>query len=219
MANKVLSIKMDEKDIERLRLYYELLVRTGFLSQKTTSLNAFYKHLLLDYLEDDINKAFTTYSGYGMSPAFINPDTMEENKSYMLANTYNLDSEMFEIYKKCLKELFSERVDMLKEDAKQFNKVVKSQIVVMDGWWYEMECFPCEDENEEFASFWGRKAFEMMGIQDEDYQKNEFNETIEMIEKSSVSEELKQKLIAEIEKYEKQRKQNYNLLQGRRGEN
>ena len=62
MANKVLSIKMDEKDIEKLKTYYELLVRTGFLSRETTSLNALYKHLLLDNLPDDMFHAFSIYS-------------------------------------------------------------------------------------------------------------------------------------------------------------
>ena len=81
MANKVLSIKIDEKDIERLRMYYDALIRAGFLSSKTMSLNAFYKHLLLDYLEDDVCKAFAIYSNYGISPRCINPEEMNDNKS------------------------------------------------------------------------------------------------------------------------------------------
>ena len=104
MANKVLSIKMDEKDIERLKKYYEALTRAGFLPSGTMSLNAFYKHLLLDYLEDDVHRAFATYSNYGISPRCINPEEMNDNKSFTLANTYNLDGEMFEAYKKCVKE-------------------------------------------------------------------------------------------------------------------
>ena len=50
MANKVLTIKMDEKDIERIKKCYKAFVDAGFLSTQTMSLNAFYKHLLLDYL-------------------------------------------------------------------------------------------------------------------------------------------------------------------------
>ena len=87
MANKVLSIKMDEKDIERLRKYYEVLVSSGFLSGKTMSLNAFYKHLLLDYLEDDVSRAFATYSAYGITPRCINPESMDDNENFKLNNT------------------------------------------------------------------------------------------------------------------------------------
>ena len=35
MANKVLSIKMDEKDIEKLKKYYAALTGAGFLSSET----------------------------------------------------------------------------------------------------------------------------------------------------------------------------------------
>ena len=88
MANKVLSIKMDEKDIERLRKYYEVLVSSGFLSGKTMSLNAFYKHLLLDYLEDDVSRAFATYSAYGITPRCINPESMDDNENFKLNNAF-----------------------------------------------------------------------------------------------------------------------------------
>ena len=47
MANKVLSIKMDEKDIEKLKKYYAALTGAGFLSSETMSLNAFYKHFFI----------------------------------------------------------------------------------------------------------------------------------------------------------------------------
>lgn len=90
---------MDEKDIERLRKYYEALIGASFLSTKTMSLNAFYKHLLLDYLEDDVCRVFETYSNYGISPRCINPEEMNDNESATLTNTYNLNAEMFEIYK------------------------------------------------------------------------------------------------------------------------
>ena len=99
MANKVLSIKMDEKDIEKIKKYYAALTEAGFLSSETMSLNAFYKHLLLDYLEDDVNRAFATFSNYGISPRCINPEQLNDNESFTLTNTYNLDTEMFEIYK------------------------------------------------------------------------------------------------------------------------
>lgn len=215
MANKVLSIKMDEKDIERLRKYYEALIKSGFLSAKTMSLNAFYKHLLLDYLEDDICRAFTTYSNYGILPTCINPENLNDNESFTLTNTYNLNSEMFEIYKKCVKEALSRNVDMMKENAKLLNEVVKSDVIVTDGWMHELECISWMDMNEKKTSFWEDKAFETMGMQDKDFRDNEMDGEIEMIEKSSLSEELKQNLIGEIREYNSKRKQNYSILQGR----
>lgn len=215
MANKVLSIKMDEKDIERLKKYYKVLVEAGFLSSQTVSLNAFYKHLLLDYLEVDICRAFETYSEHGISPKCLNPDNLSDNESFRLTNTYNLDDEMFELYKKCIKETLSRNVDMMKENARLLNEVVKSDIIVSDGWVHEMECISWEDTNEKEVSFWEDKAFETMDMQEKDFIDNEMVGEIETIEKSSLSEEQKQKLIGEIKEYNRRRKQNYSILQGR----
>lgn len=215
MANKVLSIKMDEKDIERLRKYYDALIKAGFLSSKTMSLNAFYKHLLLDYLEDDIMRAFGSFSHYGISPKCINPEALNDNESVRLTNIYNLDEEMFEIYKACVKETLSRNVDIMKENSEQFNEVVETEIIVMDGWMYEMECISDIDMNEERISFWDNKAFEAMELQEKDFRENEIKGEIEMIEKASISAELKQKLINEIKEYDKKRKQNYSIFQGK----
>lgn len=215
MANKVLSIKMDEKDIERLKKYYEALIRSGFLSSKNMSLNAFYKHLLLDYLEDDVCRAFGTYSDFGISPMCINPEEMDDNGSFTLNNTFNLDVEMFEIYKQCVKETLSRNVDMMKENAELFNEVVKSQVIVTDGCIHNMECISVADMNERNASFWENKAFETMDLQEKDFRENELGGEIAMIEKSSIPSELKQKLIDEIKEYDNKRKQNYSITQGR----
>lgn len=217
MANKVLSIKMDEKDIERLKKYYAALTRAGFLSSETMSLNAFYKHLLLDYLEDDLHRAFATYSNYGISPICINPQKMNDNdhESFSLANTYNLDDEMFEVYKKCVKEALSSSVETMKENAGMFNEVVKSDVIVTEGWMMKMECISQDDVNGKEVSFWEDKAFETMSFQDKEYRENGIDGDIVMIEKSSVPAELKQKLINEIREYERKRKQNYSIVQGR----
>lgn len=215
MANKVLSIKMDEKDIEKIKKYYAALTEAGFLSSETMSLNAFYKHLLLDYLEDDVNRAFATYSNYGISPRCINPEQLNDNESFTLTNTYNLDTEMFEIYKKCVKEALNRSVDRMKENAGLFNEVVKSGVIVTEGWLYEMECIPWEDMNEKEVSFWEDKAFESLDLQEKEYRENGVDGDIAMVEKSSIPAELKQKLISEIVEYEKKRKQNYSIMQGR----
>lgn len=215
MANKVLSIKMDEKDIEKLKKYYAALVGAGFLPSETMSLNAFYKHLLLDYLEDDVHRAFATYSNYGISPRCINPEQLNDNESFTLTNTYNLDAEMFEIYKKCVKEALSRSVDVMKENAGLFNEVVKSDVIVTEGWLYEMECISWEDMNEKEVSFWEDKALEALELQEKEYRENGIDGDIAMIEKSSMPAALKQKLISKIMEYEKKRKQNYSITQGR----
>lgn len=214
MANKVLSIKMDEKDIERLRKYYEVLVKTGFLPSKTMSLNAFYKHLLLDYLEDDVCSAFATYSNYGILPKCMNPENMDDNESFKLNNTYNLNAETFEIYKKCVKEALGRSIDEMKENAEIFNEVVQADICVRDGWMYEWECIPRMDMDEKSPSFWEGKAFETIDLQAQDYRENEMSGEIAMIERSSIPEELKQKLINEINEYEEKRRQNHSIRRG-----
>lgn len=206
---------MDEKDIEKLKKYYAALVGAGFLSSETMSLNAFYKHLLLDYLEDDVHRAFTTYSNYGISPRCINPEQLNDNESFTLTNTYNLDAEMFETYKKCVKEALSRNVDVMKENAGVFNEVVKSDVIVTEGWMYEMECISWDELKEKEVSFWESKAFESLDLQEKEYRENGIGGDIAMIEKSSIPVELKQKLISEIMEYEKKRKQNYSITQGR----
>ena len=216
MANKVLSIKIDEKDIERLKKYYEALVKAGFLSKKTTSLNAFYKHLLLDYLEDDISRAFEAYSEYGVSPKYINPDMMDENSYFHLTNTYELGEEMFEIYKKCVKETLGKGIEEVHESAALLNEVVRSEITVHEGLFCELECMSWQDDNEKIDSFWIDKAFETMDSREKDFVEREVKADIDMIKKSGIEEELKQKLIDEITTNYQQRKQNYNMVQGRR---
>ena len=215
MANKVLSIKMDENDIERLKKYYKALVDTGFLSAETMSLNAFYKHLLLDYLDDDLNKAFVTFSKYGVASQWINPEKLDAREGCTLVNTYNLSEEMFENYKKCAKESLCKCVNEMKQNAKVFNEIVDSNVIVKSGFLCEMKCISWMDIDENKESFWERKALEMVEYQENNYKKNELDGEIEMIENSSISDELKQQLINEIREYEKKRKQNYSILQGR----
>lgn len=215
MANKVLSIKMDENDIERLKKYYKALVDTGFLPAETMSLNAFYKHLLLDYLEDDVNRAFATFSDYGISPRCLNPEKLGDGKGSTLVNIYNLSAEMFEVYEQCAKEVLNRTIDEMEKNAEIFNEVVNSEVIVTEGWLRELKCISSMDMNEKNTSFWGERAYEIVDLQERDFKKNEIDGEIEMIEKSSMSEELKQNLINEINEYEKKRKQNYNIIQGR----
>lgn len=215
MANKVLSIKMDEKDIERLKKYYETLINMGFLTSSKTSLNAFYKHLLLDYLEEDLSKVFATYSNYGIAPRFIDPEKLNVDNRFSLTNTYNLDAEMFENYEKCVKESISKKIDDMKESVEILKEVTNADVIIINNWMYEMEYLPKDEMNEENSAFWENRAVEIIDLQEKHLQENNINGEIEMIKKSSIPEGLKQKLINEMNEYEKKRKQNYRLMQGR----
>ena len=216
MANKVLSIKMDEKDIERLKKYYKALIKSGFLSSENMSLNGFYKHLLLDYLEEDVCRAFRIYSHFGISPRYINPEELDRDNGSLKLNTYNLDDDSFKNYKKCMKEELNRVIDELNNTVELFNEVVKTEIFVEEGWLYEIKCRPSTDMKSEQTSFWEDKAYERMELEEKYFKENEIQGDIEVIEKSSIPEELKQKLISEIEQYDKKRKLNYSITHGGR---
>lgn len=218
MANKVLSIKMDEKDIERLKKYYEVLVKAGYLSSKTISLNAFYKHLLLDYLEEDVKMAFAAYSEYALSPKCIDPERLNSEGGVMLSNTYNLSPEAFEIYKKCVQELLRRNIDEMNQNANQFNEVLKTDIFIDKGIFCELRCFPYMDTDERVPSFWEDKVYEKMDLIEAGESKQskiaEIDEEIAMVRSSSVSEDAKEQLINEILAYKEKLQQNYTIIRG-----
>lgn len=220
MANKVLSIKMDEKDIERLKKYYEVLVKAGYLSSKTMSLNAFYKHLLLDYLEEDVKMAFAAYSEYGQTPRCIDPDSLNRDGGLMLSNTYNLSSETFEIYKKCIQEQLSKNLEEMNRNADQFNEVLKTGVFVDEGIFHELRCFPYMDSDERESSFWENKVFENMDLLDTRDSKeskiSEVDEEIAMIRNASVTEDAKEQLIKEMLAYKEKVQQNRTIIRGGR---
>lgn len=215
MANKVLTIKMDEKDIERIKKCYKALVDAGFLSVQTMSLNAFYKHLLLDYLEVDISNAFDTFSEYGISPRCVNPNEIDDNGSISLTNTYNFDDKIFELYKKCVKESLTRQVDMMKENAKVFDELVEAEVVIRGGFMNEMKYEFYRDIDGQESSFWNKKALEIMELIEKAYRDNGIDDDIEMIQNSSITEDEKKELINHIKEYEKKRKQNFCIRQGR----
>ncbi len=214
MANKVISIKMDEKDIERIKKYYETLVKSGYLSSQTVSLNAFYKHLLLDYLEDDLCKAFTAYAEYAVSPKCISPDECE------LLNTYNLSSETFETYEKCVKEMLNENLKKMNENAACFNELLKTNVFVKKGFVHELNCDSWKDSEEREKSFWEKKVMDKLEFMEESETKvneiDDINELIMIVEKSSVAEEAKEKLIRELLEHKKRLQQNRIIIQGGR---
>lgn len=215
MANKVISIKMDEKDIERLKKYYEALVAGGFVTPETLTRNGLYKHLLLDYLEEDVNQAFSIYSEFGMAPRCINPKKLGEENGLSLSNTYGFSEKSFGDYMQCVKETLEQDVDKMRKTASLFNEVLDSTVFLDEGNFCEMEIIPyCETKEEGEFPFWGGKVFQIMDMMEKACAEDSVNADIEMIKKSSLPEELKQKIIDEIEEYERARKQNYGLIHG-----
>ena len=191
------------------------MVDAGFLSAQTMSLNAFYKQLLLDYLEVDISNAFDTFSEYGISPRCVNPKEIDDKGSISLTNTYNFDDEIFDLYKKCVKESLTRQVDMMKENAKVFDELVEAEVVIRGGFMNEMKYEFYRDIDEQESSFWNKKALEIMESIEKAYRDNGIDDDIEMIQNSSITEDKKKKLINYINEYKKKRKQNFCIRQGR----
>lgn len=214
MANKVLSIKMDEKDIERIKKYYETLDKSGYLSSKTVSLNAFYKHLLLDYLEADLCEAFATYEEYDMTPKCINPDDIE------LINTYNLSSDTFESYTKCIKEMLSADLREMNENAACFSKLLETNVFTKKGFVHELNCESWKNSSDRKNSFWGNRVMDKLELLKEHECKvneiDDIDEAIVIVEKSSVSEESKKQVINELLEHKKKLQQNRNIIQNGR---
>ena len=217
MANKVISIKMDEQDIEKIKKYYDALTKAGFLSSKTMSLNAFYKHLLLDYLDDDVCQAFAAFSECGLAKRCINPKTMNRDNGCRLCNSYNLSDDMYDVYTECVRERLETSMRQMHEYAAQFNEVVRSSIYVSEDSLAELECIPYTVSEENRNSFWQDKVFEVMESMTE-YESKEntlsmIDDELLMIKESSVPAELKEQLMAEILQYKEQIKEQ--LLQKR----
>lgn len=218
MANRVISIKIDDKDIDKIKKYYETLINAGYLSSKTVSLNAFYKHLLLDYLEDDLAAAFSTYSEYGVTPRCIDPDSLDSNDGFRLSNTYNLTPQAFETYKKCIQEQLRGNLERMHSNAAQFNEILKGDIIVDNGIFNELRYFPYMENTENIISFWQNKAFETMDELNSENSRltnrSDVAEEIAMINGSSVSEDEKEKLISEILSYTEKLQHNRAIIQG-----
>lgn len=211
MANKVISIKMDERDIEKIKKYYDALTKIGFLSSQSMSLNAFYKHLLLDYLDDDICKAFEAFSEFGATPKCLDPDSLNIGGGWTLCNTYNLSPDIFEIYQMSVKETLKTSLEELYTHAERFNEVVKADICVSAGNIHQLECYPGNVMEEVHDSFWYGKAIESLSHSDaHGLQENELSmllEEIEMIKSTSIPNDLKEKLVNEMLQYMEQLKE------------
>ena len=216
MASKVLSIKLDEKEIERLKCYHEVLKRLGIISDKTLSMNGLYKHLLLDYLEEDIRRVVSSCASCGLLPRYFSPDVIENN-NISFVNTYGLDDEKFSLYMECVKESMSNLMNEMEKDIDVLNTVARKEIVFFEGGSCSIIPLPLEEERsyDIWESFWVDKAIEERENYDKDVQKNGVLYDYKMINNASISEKEKKELIAAIDDYEKSRVKNIHFINGR----
>lgn len=220
MANKVISIKLDEKDIERLKNYHEALKNLGIISDRTLTMNGLYKHLLLDYLEHDAYEMVNACTSYGLFPRYFSSDEIDEGYA-IFSTPYNLKKELYDIYVRCIKDSQIKGIKNLERNVDVINKVTNNDDFFCEKGTGKVVVLPkggigfCEpvDAN----SFWIEKATE----ERERILKSDYNPVegdLSMIgEASSVSQEEKEMLIEAIEQYEKERKQHFAMVNGRLG--
>lgn len=215
MASKVLSIKLDEKEIERLKCYYETLKGLGIISDKTLSMNGLYKHLLLDYIEEDIRRMISSCESCGLLPRYFSPEAFENN-NISFVNIYGLDDDKFSLYMKCVKESMSKSIDNMDEYVDLLNEVARKEIVFNEGGSCSIIPMPLEEQSYDiWESFWVDKAIEERENYDKNVQKNGVLYDYKMINSASISEKEKRELIAAIEDYENSRAKNIHLINGR----
>lgn len=212
MANKVLSIKMDENDVDKLRQYYETLVALGVINKDKLKFNGFLKHLLLDNLTTDFKSMMSVYSELGLEPSCGNPKLMDGKYGFNMRNVYNFDEDTFDSYLKCWKEKMEKGVEALEERTKIIEGITGLAMIVQGGMNYTIDIL--DEGDNSCYSFWRKKAIEQL----EDDKKNQNVEHIEYdikaVEDSSISEEMKIRIIEQINQYDKDKRNNYELTKG-----
>lgn len=212
MANKVLSIKMDENDIEKIKQYYEALVALGVVNKEKLKFNGFLKHLLLDNFATDFKSMMSAYSELGLEPSCGDPDLMDGKYGFNMRNVYNFDEDAYKIYLKCWKEKMVKGVEALEDRTKILASITGLLMRVQSGMNYTIDILG-EGDNCCY-SFWRKNAME----QSEDDKKNQNVEHIEYdikaVEDSSISEEMKARIIEQINQYGKDKRNNYELTKG-----
>ena len=219
MANKVISIKLDEKDIARLKSYHEALKSLGVISDRTLTMNGLYKHLLLDYLEQDVYEMINICTNFGLFPRYITPEEIDGGFA-KFSNPYNLEKELYDIYVKCIKDFQVKGINSIEHNIDKINEVINSEVFFCEEGTGKVMVLPrgeaeiCEPDEE---SFWFNKALD----ERERVQKSEINHVeneLAMIdEASSISQEEKERLIEAIKKSENERKQHFAMVNGRLG--
>lgn len=212
MANKVLTIKMDENDIERIRQYYETLVDLGIISTEKIKFNGLLKHLLLDNLEYDMITMLNVYSECAMEPKFMNPSAIDGKNGFKLCNIYNFDDEAFDAYKECCKSELSKGIEKLEKSAQALMKITGAALIVEGGDFFGIDIV--SDENDRCKKFWINRVCERMKYLEDEEKNNSIEQDIGLINQSDLSEEVKTKIIEQINQYDKDKKNNFNILNG-----
>lgn len=194
MANKTLSIKMDEKDIEKLKRYHKALIKAGITSEQDMSFNALCKHLLLDYISEDVKDAASACNSLG----FRIPD-----ESVTWSNIYHLSGESFSILQKCYEEDNAKWEKELEEAIHEFEELGNVEFF-RDGDGHASFMLLPDDCQE--VPYWVDRWLDRRSRAEDGFSKKELDGIIEFIEKSSVSDNEKKKLIEEMrEKHEQRR--------------
>lgn len=215
MANKVLSIKMEEKDIDKLKQYHSILVDLGIISPSKLTFNGLLKHLLLDNLAFDFTDMLNTYSEYGIQPKYLNPEKINLKNEYGIKNDYELNEKEFDLYLQCFKERMVQRKQDLQEDVRKLSQMLDMEIEFIDDVLMELHAYP--NEEGECNSFWLKRANEEIEyIEEQIDRENNTLKDIEMIKESKLSEADKTHLIERIIKYENDRKQLQRMINNSR---
>ncbi len=193
MANKVISIKMDETDIEKLKKYFGFLQQTGFVMKDNLTFNGFLKHLLLDNLQSDFLLMSEIYKEMCLGFRFYNLREMK------LMNSYNLDEETYELYERAISSYMTKRENEQREKAVEFFNLIDIDYVDSQGSLYS-EFIPLPESIKEKDIFWETKAWEMRECIHSD-NTDEFTNDIRLIKESNLSDNEKEKVIFCIKKF------------------
>jgi hypothetical protein len=197
MANKTFSIKMDERDIEKLKKYHTALIKAGVISSKEMTFNALCKHLILDYISEDIRSAISE----------ISVSSVRLEKAIWV-NSYNLSEESFETLKECYDEAEMARKKDLNEAVDIFEELSDLDIIYDPDGMGQIFVAPESEEDamDPFRSYWAGRYLDRMQDLNERFTKNELDYIVETIKQSSVSEDKKKELIEELrDKFEQRR--------------
>lgn len=186
MANKVLSIKMDETDIQRLKTYFAFLKSTGVITESNLTFNGFLKHLLLDNLDHEFMEMTSSLEEMGLGFRFINSTGIN------LINSYNLNEDEFTLYKRAIETALKKRGQEMQKEAEDFFEFMNMDYYENKGQLFTtFKAIPKTEDVEK--GFWIEKALE---LQERSLEvKDELKSDIEWIEESDLSEEEKKQII------------------------
>lgn len=198
MANKVLSIKMDETDIQRLKTYFAFLKSTGVITESNLTFNGFLKHLLLDNLDHEFMEMTSSLEEMGLGFRFINSTGIN------LINSYNLNEDEFTLYKRAIETALKKRGQEMQKEAEDFFEFMNMDYYENKGQLFTtFKAIPKTEDVEK--GFWIEKALE---LQERSLEvKDELKSDIEWIEESDLSEEEKKQIIRSMKASDEIKKQ------------